>query len=369
MNKRIIFFTIIFFIASLSLEAFAATPVFDEKEREFITEAYSISPTLRPVDWPKLAKRNRGIITDEFLDKLEKSIDASLRAKRDQGAFYLAYLADVCAETVHKKSDYRLGLAWYYIKSDRGGEAIDICNNIRLTHPNDPNIELALAASVDANGDSAGAYPMYLDVVRRAPKNEAARIYLGKFYMKMNEYDRAKEQLTKAIEINPNSEAVGLLAQLESERKLKLAEVKTPTVSTPVNVEETFSPEAKELIADGNRLLEENNLELAASSFNQALAINKNSISAIEGLASVYLRKKEYNDAIPILENAVKISPTNPVLHRLLGTAYEQKAEGTGVILFLDQAIAEYEEAVRLNPEDGISQFYIKRVQEKKGNF
>ncbi len=70
------------------------------------------------------------------------------------------------------------------------------------------------------------------------------------------------------------------------------------------------------------------------------------------------INSKKYREAIPILRSAVPLDPKSDWLHGLLGRAYF----GAGMY---SEALEEFKEAVRLNPEDTFSRMHIDMIRVK----
>jgi protein O-mannosyl-transferase len=77
--------------------------------------------------------------------------------------------------------------------------------------------------------------------------------------------------------------------------------------------------------------------------FRRAIAVTENNYAAYNHLGTALYRKGQLDEAIRQFEEAIRLNPHFAEAHYNLGTALEQKRE-------LNQAISQYGEAIRLNP-------------------
>ena len=90
---------------------------------------------------------------------------------------------------------------------------------------------------------------------------------------------------------------------------------------------------------------EKNNLDFATAYFDSVTKVASWNLEAWSNLAYLYFQKKEYNQIIKILSNAVKIFPNESNIFYYLGLAYSQLNNHT-------DAIKNYDVAKKLNPRN-----------------
>ena len=79
-------------------------------------------------------------------------------------------------------------------------------------------------------------------------------------------------------------------------------------------------------------------LEESAAAFQQAIQINPDFADAYTALGEIYLHEHRVDDAVRVLERAVKLAPATGVAHYRLGQAYEAKG-------WREQALEEFRRA------------------------
>jgi tetratricopeptide (TPR) repeat protein len=127
-----------------------------------------------------------------------------------------------------------------------------------------------------------------------------------KFY-DMGNYDKVIENLTKAIELNPN--------------------------------------EAAAYNNRGNTYSDKKEYDKAIADYNEAIELNPNYAAAYNNRGSAYYDKTEYDKAIADCNKAIELDPKYATAYNNRGNAYRNKKK-------YDHAIADYNKAIELNPKD-----------------
>lgn len=94
----------------------------------------------------------------------------------------------------------------------------------------------------------------------------------------------------------------------------------------------------------GNAFVRRGMLELAEREFKLALNSNPRDTRAINGMAVIYLKQKNYDEAIRLFEILATDKPKEAPFHSNLGVAYMKKG-------MLTKAKEEFEKALQLSPE------------------
>ncbi len=215
--------------------------------------------------------------------------------------------------------DPRIALdqALAYEKSGRVQEAARRFADLHQSHPNDNQVTLLLAdcdlqmgddqqviellQPIQAeNADDLGfAYMLgtalirkqriqegqvFLDRILRNGDTAEARFLLGTRMFSSGDYPAAVKQLASAIDLNPN------LPQLES--------------------------------FYGRALLETGDSDGAAAAFRKELTNNANDYAANLGLGQIMTARKQFNEAIPVLQHALTLRPQAAEAHLALGECF-----------------------------------------------
>src|SRR4030095_1072730 len=99
-------------------------------------------------------------------------------------------------------------------------------------------------------------------------------------------------------------------------------------------------------------LLQKDNPAEAIRGLEAGLALRPDSLELMAYLASLYRQQKQYNRAIPLLEQIVARSPDNDRYRFTLGAAYDEANDK-------ERAIAEMRRAIDLNPRNAAALNYL----------
>jgi tetratricopeptide (TPR) repeat protein len=98
----------------------------------------------------------------------------------------------------------------------------------------------------------------------------------------------------------------------------------------------------------------------ADATFQRALTLNPQNERANRTLAAVYVQRGDYIDAAAYARRAVQLAPDDALAHDILGVSLAFQSK-------LDEALAEFEQATRLNPGDvSIREHYQTTLQDAR---
>jgi superkiller protein 3 len=186
---------------------------------------------------------------------------------------------------------------------------------------------------------------MALEEFKKAVKGDAKSPYfqkgLGLAYSQLGKYDEAVAAFRKALQINPYYVDVrndlGTALVLSGKRAEGKAEF-VAAYNDPTNPSPDLS--ARNL---GQAYLEDKNYTEAANWFRSAINKNKALVDAHTGLAEALIGLGKPEEAVPILEAALKEAPRNLSLLVGLGDAYYRTGRFT-------EARARLEEVAKTDP-------------------
>ena len=111
------------------------------------------------------------------------------------------------------------------------------------------------------------------------------------------------------------------------------------------------------------RFCDQSNAAEAIGYYRTALALRPETVSLRYALGGLYLGLQRWDAAIAEYEQAVRLDPENAWCHNRLGFALAWKGGRD------DEAIAQFREAIRLDPNIGWSHYYLAVRLERKGRF
>jgi tetratricopeptide (TPR) repeat protein len=223
------------------------------------------------------------------------------------------------------------------------------------------------------------------------PNSSATRLSLGGFYQRQRRWADAEQQFRRAIELEPGNvqarDALVLLylaqadkskaEQAAREAKLALRDSSEgyrllgDYYFRVADIEKAIGEYAS-LLNDHPRdlrvkknyvelLILRNRLDEASRLNAQILKENRSDVDGLISQAQILYRQGRPNDAIPVLESALKFEPDNAVGHYQLGVAYNLLGN-------LGRAEAEWRESARLRPNLVSAQEALANLALRKGD-
>jgi tetratricopeptide (TPR) repeat protein len=180
-----------------------------------------------------------------------------------------------------RKTTYQKKMIEVYMRQGKKAEAADLNGQILKDDPNDNDAKGLAATFLLDKGDVARAITELQAVVTHSPDNPVARYNLGRAHAARGEYEQARQQYTKAIELRPDYILARLaLAQLQVMR---------------------------------------GEFDAALKTAGQVLQIDRGSVNArlIESAALMGMRK--YGDSRSLLDSMLKVNPNSPDVHFQMG--------------------------------------------------
>lgn len=181
-----------------------------------------------------------------------------------------------------------------------------------------------------------------------------AHIELGCVLSRMNEKEKARVHLKRALELEPGNKIAA--RNLDAVNLPPVKRIKTAAAAANVLAESSAknqalepelkklgeTPVSKALIARGTLMYRQGKLELSRRLFEQALANCPDSISAHLNLGVVLGALKDYDGQLREEKRALELDPKNAAAFSRLAWAYAQKGE-------LKESLSSYQRALELD--------------------
>ncbi|MGA2032277.1 MAG: tetratricopeptide repeat protein [Thermoguttaceae bacterium] len=178
------------------------------------------------------------------------------------------------------------------------------------------------------------------ELLARFSADGGLRAHVGIVLAQMGELDRAATVVQQALDMAPQSVDVRIAAGLIRAQQNRPAEAQACFQEAL-----RLGPNNAMLhLRVGDLYGQLGQLEKAAATYRQATVIDPNCMGGYFGMAIVAIRQKQYRDALHLLQQALRLQPSNADLHRLLAEVYAELGD-------FAQAEAEAREALRINPE------------------
>jgi len=240
------------------------------------------------------------------------------------------------AKDAKKKPTYQKRIIEVLMRQGKRPDAAAVNADILKDNPNDTDARGLAASFMLDKGDVAAALAELQSVVTRAPDNPVAHYNLGRAHAARAEYEQARQQFTKAIELRPDYiMARQALAQLqvargEFEAALKSAEAILAIDKANVNAR----------LIQSAAYLGEKKFGESRNILDGMLKLNPGSADVVFQLGVVDLVEQRYKDAEDAFRRSYQLNPANS--RGLMGVVEtymaQNKTEKTEAALALLQA-------------------------------
>jgi len=207
-----------------------------------------------------------------------------------------------------RKTTYQKKMIEVYMRQGKKAEAADLNGQILKDDPNDNDAKGLSATFLLDKGDVARAITELQAVVTRSPDNPVARYNLGRAHAARGEYEQARQQFGKAIELRPDYIMARLaLAQLQVMRGEYDAALKTADQVLQID---RGSINAR--LIESAALMGLRKFGDSRSMLDSMLKINPNSPDAHFQMGLVDLAENKYKEAEEAFRRTYQLNPTNP---------------------------------------------------------
>ena len=217
--------------------------------------------------------------------------------------------------------------------------------------PNLANAHARLGEAYSLQGKLDEAITEFREAIRIHPNDSSARYLLGRVYREQGKLDEAVTEFREAIRINPNyaSAHINLGAAYDKQGKLDEAvtefreaiRINPNYASAHINLGAAYDKQGK--------------LDEACREFREAMRDYSGSwdqyeLDKVMNVWEEDITKLEPNDAYPGEAN----------MHTCLGYVYREQGK-------LDEAVTEFREAIRLDPNDESARAYLGCIYHEQG--
>jgi cellulose synthase operon protein C len=236
--------------------------------------------------------------------------------------------------------DARVGLEYaeFLQRRDWLARAEDVLVGLIKRSPENIQVLTSLAQLRLVRQNWSGAQEL-AESIRRTGNNDTADQILGAILVGQGRYDEAITVLQRAYQVAPNAaQPMNVLtaAFLKADkREQALTFLNSVLAKDPAN--------ANALVLLGSIHFASGATDRAIESFSSAVKAQPNDSMGYQALSDVYLRRKNYDEAIRILETGMQKGAEVSALQMSLAHALEQKGES-------EAAISQYESMLKKQP-------------------
>jgi tetratricopeptide (TPR) repeat protein len=211
-----------------------------------------------------------------------------------------------------------LNLGVLEVRRQHPGDAVVPLRDAVKQRPDQARPQRYLGDALLESGDPAGAAEAYRGALAADPKLAAAELGWGQSLLKQDKLDEARAHFNQAVALDPNLKSY--LLQMAG----AFEKAKRPEQAIELLAQFPDDPGAREEL--GRIYLETNRPADAVSQFQAAVKLSPTSANQL-ALATAYLRNKQTDAAVPILEQALASNPNDYDLHMAVGRIHRDRRE------------------------------------------
>ena len=196
---------------------------------------------------------------------------------------------------------------------------------------------------------------LWEDNVKKSPNRARVHGNLGKAYLDKGEYDKARFEFEKVIELDPT-----LLGAYDNLAKIHIDHLKQYGKAREYLLEAIKrNPDYPSPYLNlGVINLHLRELPEAITNFNKALELDPENHLGHFNLAAAYFNLRDYEKAVSTLKKGISIWPRSSKLYGLLGVTFYHKEGRANAKKALTRALD-------LNPANGMALYYMKKIHQE----
>ena len=257
-------------------------------------------------------------------------------------------------------SGIRLNLGLAYFKTAAMKEAIETFTPLLKSFPADSPERMRVATLIGLAHFSIGQYSAAIPFLKIAANNEPQNILykfsLAQSCLNVKQYQCVLDSYQELLKLNGESAAADMLAgQAYDEMKNSAGAIEQFRAAVKADPK---WPNAH--FGLGYLLWTQNQCDEASKEFNSELEIVPENAQALAFLADCKVQLGQPNDALPLIEKALKIDPSIARAHMNLGIIYQDRGRQ-------QDALRELLTAVKLMPLDSNIHWRLARLYQAMG--
>lgn len=211
-----------------------------------------------------------------------------------------------------------LELVELYVAASQFAKALAVTAKLEEAAPQDPQIVFAEYEIAAQMKDQS-----LLNMLLVAPDSAEMNMMMASELARQGEHDKAIAKYREAVRLNPHMPGVHfeLAEQLRAAADPKLNALAEGEYRAAVH-ENQF--DEKSWCHLGEVLASKGDFKSAQEAYNKALALQPSDSTAKTDLAIALISMNQTNDALPLLESAIKDDPTNIIAHYRLSGLYRR---------------------------------------------
>lgn len=247
-------------------------------------------------------------------------------------------------------------VAMLYTSQGKLDLAIDAYERLLKTQPDDPFLMSTLADLDVLQGRLSQAIDLYHALIREVGSTTQLHFNLGVLHGRLNQFDDAIGELSRAFELSPDSLDTRIALGLTYELSGRLEEA-AAHYEDAIRLD-ALNPRLYHHLARVH--LNANRFAEAAADYQAILDLMPRDLEAIMGLVRVWLAQSRYHDAEIFLAHQLEALGDPPELYVALGIVYREAQQR-------EEALRAFERAIAHKPDYAQAHFYLAAQLDQLG--
>lgn len=327
-------------------------------------------------DWKRVLNESKPLLTEAFFTNVEKRIRWGIENNHVDDAMRFAMVGDFAAEVKGRPAPFRVDLAQLFYDAQNWAMCGQMVDNILVTSPDSESAKKAKylkASMAEIKKDFFTAHELYIDLAKSGYEEGEMWFKAGMLSMWLQQEKRAIEEWDRAIK------AGHVQARLEKEKYQQRmnqdifaidpiqnspeTERTLNTAGTPVS---SGTDKDKKLV-DAAAAIDNGTLETAKSIYQDLFREFPQDPEVTRNLSALLYRMGDLEEAKAFLDVAIGMSPQDPELLRFRANTYERMFDRSREVKHLENALADYRQAMQLSPNHQFLVIEFQRAQNKEG--
>lgn len=302
--------------------------------------------TFQTSKWKEMIKK-ADAVDESFVTLCQDSAYFAILKKDMAEAYKLCFIADLSAQKLKMKDNYRLGLAYYcYNKSDYE-KSLTICNLLEKENYADARLPLITGLIYKEQKNYPTALKYFEKANKVDPENYDVHYNLGLMYIETGDKEKAKQEFQKSMELNPGKKEA---------KKANEALEKESSANTSLS----------SLISEAKKAIEENRKDDADKLLKQCLEVDPKNYEVYLLMGKLSAQAGDYQIALNYLQQSLNLYGDDAQVYYYTGYVYERLYDkDNNNISYLFEAKKYYGKAVDMDLKYNYAANDVQRISER----
>lgn len=367
MLKRRIVQSLALLLLTMAAAQAASTPV------EMLRDLFRSPVT----EWKQILRESKPLLNEQFFTNVEKRVRWGIENNHIDDAMRFAMVGDFAAEIKGRPAPYRIDLAQLFLDAQNMVMAGQMVDNILITSPDTESGKKAKylkARMLEINNDFFSSHELYVELAKEGYEEGDMWYKAGQISMFLEQENRAVEEWNRAVKAGHVQARVDLEKYNASVRG-DWAETIAP-IENSAETDMALNAGPKPAVSANGVDKDKRLVDAAAAIDNGQLTKGKSILQELykefprdneitRKLSAILYRLGELEEARAFLNAALAASPGDVELLRFRANTAERMYDRSREIQYLEAALLDYGQAVKLAPNHAFLTMEYQRAQDK----